>query len=257
MKKVILYIISFIIIILISFFIFKKDEIKSEIISVNKAYSLTDDQNLYINLYFTKKDHLITKYDAIYNINISNDISKLTLDFQNVNYVGMEYYLNKDYYIYQYELLLPSVEERLIINDAIFNINLENGVKYNFEIGKISLEPVITNNNYTWTKLEGRRLDYNLYPRIGLVNVLFLNLDYNLINYITDSFNNKLVYYHNEDNENDLLINIKNENYILDAFPLSIHFLNGEILQLPYFNYMLLSNVLNEAGPLLNVYYDD
>ena len=154
-------------------------------------------------------------YDSVY-IKSNDDLTLINVTLQSITKTIEDEYLGEIYFLYEFKVYLPKLDNDLSIDNALLVIDLINGKHYEFSIGRVSLfykkYNLIEGN---WTNIRAIKDDKNNLSRAKYVEIILednniIDLDYVKINAFTE-----LIY---NINDNVLMIEIPFEQYLLNQF---------------------------------------
>lgn len=231
------------------------EKLPAKIYTVNTYYSYVIDHNDTIDLFFyINDDHVLEDEDAYDIIYLENDdqSKSLSLDVQALKYVDDESYLGETYHKYVLMLDMPTLNVGFKIDEMYASIYLINGQHYRFYMGSLSLyKPVQEEMSYLdWQGLSAIKKEGSKLSRIHEIYITYLHLD-KTITYV-EIGEEKQVSHTIEDDK--ITLTLADENQLLYATPIIIHYLDDTIQIIDYFLYINDFQILKESGYLLNGY---
>lgn len=257
MKKAFIITLSLIFLSLMLYIVFNNKPIQTaKALSVFKDYSYTYDteQALKIDLYLNKVDQPLMykeSYDSVY-IKSNDDLTLINVTLQSITKTIEDEYLGEIYFLYEFKVYLPKLDNDLSIDNALLVIDLINGKHYEFSIGRVSLfykkYHLIEGN---WTNIRAIKDDKNNLSRAKYVEIILednniIDLDYVKINAFTE-----LIY---NINDNVLMIEIPFEQYLLNQFSLIVSINQNETFIIGNHVFIIDYKILTYASSLINVY---
>lgn len=190
-----------------------------------------------------KKDHVLrvimkdeTK-DMFFELNLSN----LSLGSQ-------EMYLHQIWTRMIFSFSIPYFSEDVMIEDASLSIELFDEQNYQVRLGQFYLYSGY--QEIDWTHLSGQKQSQVLLSRLGTIYIGLSNDAYHVSKVSLGGLDDSTF-----DHQNDeLIIHIPNEAYLLFDPAILITFEDGSVGLIPNFLYIIDHMLLKESGPLINHY---
>ncbi|MCR3905892.1 MAG: hypothetical protein NUK62_02520 [Tenericutes bacterium] len=232
-----------------------QEKVSPKVITVSKSYAYHYDpnQSIEIPLYLNQANHPLSELTSYSSVYISNEdhSKKLELELIRVVKGHEESYLNERYQLYTLTFNMPYLDNLFDIDDCYLNINLINDDNYEFIIGTFSLYHVHTSTNHlNWTSLSGMKKEHTFLSRINKIIIEYDTLT-EMIDYIEIGPYIESTY---ELTENQLIIHIESDDYLLDNVPIIIYYASNEQQVIENFRYIIDYQILKESGMLIHIY---
>lgn len=231
-----------------------KSPTKTKLITQQKAYSITSENNLNILLYANKKNAYTDKdaYDKVYLKNL-NETKKIELKVISIKKLLKYNYLKEDYTEYELNFSLPQLNSYYYIEEAYLYVRLKNGSQLELSVGSFDYynEEEVLNI----TELFGRR--YDDFPTLESVTMRFSLTEDVFVEHIY--LTNSLFTYVGKwvkDGE-QLTINFNKLDKITNELTIKITYQKGEEAYstiTPYFNFYITNENPLVYSVLNNVY---
>lgn len=234
-----------------------KSPSESKIITQQKVYSLTSDNNLNILIYTNKKT-AFTEIAAIEKVYLESidEVKKLELDLLNITALNKYKYLKENYQEYKFTFKLPELNDYFYIDEAYLYIRLKNALENKFKIG--SFDYFNSSEVLNVVELFGKR--YSDFPTLESVSLRFSLTEDIFVEHVYLS-KNIFTYVGKTVKDNDLLIvNFKQLDKITNELTIKIDYqINGEFYttNTPYFIFYETNENPLEYSLLNNVYLLD
>ena len=216
-------------------------------------YAYEKETHMKMILYVNDQHSPYLAYDHYERVLLKNkqDTFLMDVELDSVSINHQESYLNDHYIQVVLFLVMPILEEDLIIEDMHLEIILSNGQKTNLPMGRLSILYLNTSSTprIDWTSLYGFKDEHRLIPRIKTVHIAYERLDY-VIKSITIGQIESIYF---EQHSDKLIVQIPYEDALLYAFPIEITYDDDYTDVIFNFLYMQNYAYLKESGPLLYV----
>ncbi|MDI6451978.1 hypothetical protein [Peloplasma aerotolerans] len=232
-----------------------QEKVSPKVITVSKSYAYHYDSNqsIEIPIYLNQADHPLSDLSSYSMVYIANEdaTKKLELDLIKVLEGHHESYLNETYLLYTLIFNMPYLDNLFEIADCFIHIDLINDDSYELMIGTFSLYHIQTSSkNLEWTSLSGMKQEHSFLSRLNKIIIEYATIT-ETIDYIEISPHIETTF---ELKDNQLIIYIENDNYLLDNVPVIIHYANNEQQVIENFRYIIDYHILKESGMLINLY---
>lgn len=247
------FIIILICLLLIINYLSYKSPAKAKIITQQKVYSLTSDNDLNVLIYANKKT-AFTEIKAIEKVYLESidESKKIELNLENIKPLNKYKYLKENYQEYKFSFKLPKLNDYFYIDDAYLYIRLKNDSEQKFKIG--SFDYYKDGEILNVVELFGKR--YHDFPTLETISLRFSLKEDIFVEHVYLS-KNLFTYVGKTVKDNDLLtINFNKLDKITNELTILIDYqINNEhyTTNTPYFifyetnenplNYTLLNNV--------------
>lgn len=251
MRKIIPYFLIIITLVLMIVLLLDKKDTENIALTINTNYTYlyTNEEDLIkIKIYYNNDKNYLTNINYIQAVKIKSKDNFMYLDLVKINYLDIEYYQNKTYYLYEYHFKMPNLTDNLFFINSELEFILHNNDTYNLYIGNLNLLYLDNYSYLNWQSLEGKKdNDNDLY-----LSKIIVKIEENIaINKIYSFKYNELDF----EIKNDLLtinLNLKDQHF--NNIPIIIESNNNYYI-IPNYQYTIEYNVLEKAGRLLNVKY--
>lgn len=207
----------------------------NKVITQNKVYTILNEQNLLVPIYFNYKTPYVKEeaFESIYLIDAKED-NKLMLNINNINEVSKYSYLEESFKMYEYLFSLPTLTTDISLNEAYLLMNLKNGDSLKLLIGSF--------NYYYQEKHDLNLINYHATKKADLLEIETITMQFKLTEpiYLKEIKigSNSYSYEHEVIDEEEIKITVSTNMKVIDALSIKIIYLINDNLYeevLPYF----------------------
>lgn len=222
-------------------------------ISTTYTYVYDENQTMEVPVFINHKKHPLNEMSSYQVLYLSDldDQKRLEMNLLSIKKAHFESFLGETYQLITLILDLPYIDGSFEIKDAYLHINLVNQDTYAFLIGDVFINfQTSDQDSLVWESLYGLKAENKFLSRLSEIHIPYQSLDKDISSISIGS--DDMLSYTLQDSV--LKIHILHQDKLLYDVPVMITYTDQSVQTIQNFRYMIDYQLLQESGPLVNIY---